>query len=210
MKKKGKTIYILLTDTGTFLNRVIKWFTQAPYNHASIAFDEQLEEIYSFGRKQPRNPLIAGFVKEDVYSGTYRYFQNTRCLILKIEVSEMEYERIRQIIDYFKQNKDQFSYNLIGLLGVLFHYPISKKNSYFCSQFVAEVFKRSRIHLWERPTGLITPNDFLLHHAFEIMYEGRLYDYPHLNRKRLHEAEEDNPIIMYAANLLKKLLLLNE
>lgn len=209
MKKKEKAIYILLTDTGTLLNRIIKWFTHAPYNHVSIAFDEQLEEVYSFGRKQPRNPLIAGFVKEDVYSGTYRYFQNTRCLLLKIDVSDVEYERIRQIIAYFNEHKEQFSYNLIGLIGVLFHYPIGKKNAYFCSQFVAEVFKKSRMPLWERPSGLVTPHDFLLHHAFEILYEGKLYDYPLLNQEKINETEDEDALLLTAASLIKKLLPLN-
>lgn len=211
MENKGKTVYILLTDTGTLLNRMIKWYTHAPYNHVSIAFDEHLEELYSFGRKQPRNPLIAGFVKEDVYSGTYRYFQNTRCLLMKMEVSDDEFNRIQRIVNFFDRHKDMFSYNLIGLFGVLIQYPIGKKNSFFCSQFVTEVFKQSGIDLWDRPSGLVTPNDFLLHPAFEIIYEGRLYDYPLLKKDMIPMMTGDGALQLSstAANVLKKLLPLN-
>ena len=61
-----KDIYILLTDTGSVLTRVIKRFTNNPYNHVSIAFEEDLNKLYSFGRLQPNNPFFAGFVEESV------------------------------------------------------------------------------------------------------------------------------------------------
>ncbi|WP_062353868.1 hypothetical protein [Bacillus kwashiorkori] len=206
MENKEKVIYILLTDTGTLLNRIIKWFTDAPYNHVSLAFDDKLEEVYSFGRKQPRNPLIAGFVKEDVYTGTYRYFQNTRCLLLKINVTEDEFYNIREIIRYFDSNKDRYSYNLIGLLGVLFHHPVGRKNAYFCSQFVAEVFQRSGLDLWNLPPGLVTPNDFFMHHSFEIIYEGKLYEYPLLLTEMLINVPKRRLTNTRPVAALKKLL----
>ena len=61
-----KAIYILLTDTGTWFSRAIKLYTGAPYNHASIALDEELNELYSFGRKVYTNPFSAGFVQEHI------------------------------------------------------------------------------------------------------------------------------------------------
>src|SRR5690554_467422 len=67
-------IYILLTDTGTLFARLIKRFTDAPYNHASIAFDAELKELFSFGRKNPTNPWDVGFVEENVSEGTYQLF----------------------------------------------------------------------------------------------------------------------------------------
>lgn len=183
---KTQPIYILLTDTGTWFTRLIRWFTNAPFNHVSIVFDEQLREIYSFGRKRPRNPLFAGFVKENVYTGTYVYFQNTRCVLLKYHVTEEELKKIRTIIQSFEKNKDYYSYNLIGLLGVLLQIPIAKKNAYFCSQFVAEVFQKSGLDFWNIPPALVTPNHFFSHLDFELIYAGKLYDYPLLEHSRLH------------------------
>lgn len=186
MKDKNiKSVYVLLTDTGTLFTKMIKLFTDAPYNHVSIAFDEELDEIYSFGRKYPRNPLIAGFIKEDVYFGTYRYFNDTRCLLLKIEISCKQYECIRNVIHSFNNNRHVYSYNLLGLIGVAVGYPINPKNKFFCSQFVAEVFNKSDLDLWDIPPALITPNDFLVHPNFEFVYEGSLYDYPLLDKDYL-------------------------
>ncbi|RQW11131.1 hypothetical protein [Paenibacillus rhizophilus] len=59
------------------------------------------------------------------------------------------------------------------------------KNAYFCSQFVSEALRKSGLSLWDRPSTLVTPNDFLHHPAFETVYEGHLYDYPLLKRERL-------------------------
>ncbi|MGM8216577.1 hypothetical protein ACLIA0_13495 [Bacillaceae bacterium W0354] len=182
---RKKRIYVLLTDTGTLFTKMIKRFTNAPYNHASIVFDEELNEIYSFGRKHPRNPLNAGFIKEDVYIGTYRHYYNTRCKLLKIEVSPNVHIRIRDVIQNFNNNKDKYSYNLLGLIGVAINLPISQRDKYFCSQFVSEVFEKSGLYLWDLPSALVTPNDFSVHPRFEMVYEGRLYDYPLLDKEFL-------------------------
>lgn len=52
-------IWIVLTGTGTWFSRMIQYFTKAPLNHASIAFDSELCEVYSFGRKKPTTRLTA-------------------------------------------------------------------------------------------------------------------------------------------------------
>ena len=70
---RDKYIYILLTDTGTWFSKLVKFYTKAPYNHASISLDDNLEELYSFGRKVYFNPLSAGFVKEALNQGVYYY-----------------------------------------------------------------------------------------------------------------------------------------
>lgn len=205
--ENNKTIYILLTDTGTIFTRIIKWFTNAPYNHVSLVFDDRLEEMYSFGRKDPRNPLFAGFIREDVYYGTYRYFRNTKCLILKLDITENEYNNIRKIIQQFQMNEELFSYNLIGLFGVLLSSPMPTNNSYFCSQFVAEVLTNGGLHLWDLPTALVTPIDFFIHHRFEFVYEGKLYDYPLLNQSLIDRLSENEPNSMFSpVALIKKVL----
>ena len=81
----GKTIYIVLTDTGTLLSKAIGMYTRTDLNHASIAFDEQLTEMYSFGRKQRHNPFIGGFVKENAADGIFR---DATCAVFSYVVSD--------------------------------------------------------------------------------------------------------------------------
>ncbi|MUV37483.1 hypothetical protein JNUCC1_01289 [Lentibacillus sp. JNUCC-1] len=53
-----QTVYFLFTDTGTYLSKAINYCTKQPLNHVSIGFDDELSEVYSFGRKRPKNPFI--------------------------------------------------------------------------------------------------------------------------------------------------------
>lgn len=175
-----RTIYVLLTDTGTRFTSMIKWFTGAPYNHASLALDEGLNEMYSFGRKCATNPWSAGFVREDIYEGTYSYFPNTRCKLLKLEVTSEQHDALHAALREYHEQREAYTYNLLGLLGVLLSVHIPRKRAHFCSEFVAEALRRSGLSLWDRPSALVTPDDFRVHPAFDEVYEGELYDYPML------------------------------
>jgi hypothetical protein len=181
----NQNIYVLLTDTGTMFTKLIKRITAAPYNHASLALDENLNEVFSFGRKCANNPWVGGFVEEDVYEGTFRHFPGTRCALLRLQITREQFEAARRVIQNYKDEEDAYGYNLIGMFGVLMRLDITRERSYFCSQFVAEAMKQSRIHLWDRPSSAVTPNDFFQHPAFEVVYEGMLYDYPLLDQSRL-------------------------
>lgn len=209
LKRAEQTaIYVLLSDTGTMFTKTVKQFTQAPYNHASICFDEGMCELYSFGRKKPHNPLYGGFVREDVCLGTYRYFPQTTCAIYKIEVTRRTVERTRRVIRTFKINQKKYRYNIAGLLGILFNYPIELATSYFCSQFVAEVLKRAGMPLWDKSSALVTPDDFRNSPNLELVYEGKLFDYEPI-KERLRELKQENPLTdpsMVNVSLRKELL----
>lgn len=49
-----KTIYILLTRSGTLLSNLVYRLTGARYTHASLAFDEDLSCLYSSTRPPAR------------------------------------------------------------------------------------------------------------------------------------------------------------
>jgi hypothetical protein len=176
------SVFILLTNTGTLFTKSIQTYTRAPYNHASISFDRELTEMYSFGRKNPNNPLYGGFVKEDVWTGTYSRFPETTCVIYELEVSARQIEKMKRVLRFFIKNQNKYMYNLLGLLGVTIGEPIEFSNSYFCSQFVAEILKRSGIRLWDKLPALVTPDDFRQHKQLNLIYEGKLFDYPALKR----------------------------
>ncbi|WP_066187206.1 MULTISPECIES: hypothetical protein [Gracilibacillus] len=170
-------VYIMLSDTGTWFTNMIKTYTKAPYNHASLSFDEQLHEMYSFGRKNPNNPFYGGFVKENIFTGTYSKYPETTCVIYRLAVTEREREKMRRILDVFIRNNHRFLYNILGVIGVSLKEPIEFSNAYFCSQFVADILYRSGIHLWDKLPAMITPDDFRKNQRLELLYEGRLAGY---------------------------------
>ncbi|GIN58509.1 hypothetical protein [Lederbergia ruris] len=170
----GKKVYILLTDTGTILNRLIKLYTKQPYNHASIGFDLNLSEVYSFGRKTASNPFVAGFAKEDVKESLFR---QADCVIYSLVVTEDQWKRLNHFIQAIESRKGDYRYNLFGLLGFMLRKPIKRRNAFFCSQFVAYVLKECNILEFDRSISLIAPNDFQEIPTLELVYQGKLGDY---------------------------------
>jgi hypothetical protein len=172
---REKKIYILLTDTGTILTRLIKSYTKKPYNHASIAFDAELMEVYSFGRKTARNPFIGGFVREDIDSVIFR---QADCALYSLNITAAEFQKMYQYIQEIASEKEKYRYNFIGLFGVLFQKPIKRKNAFFCSQFVASVLKESKVIDFEdEDLSLVKPSDLTYLANFELLFEGGLTDY---------------------------------
>ncbi len=175
----GKTIYIVLTDTGTLLSKVIGMYTRKDLNHASIAFDEQLNEMYSFGRKQRHNPFVGGFVKEDATEGIFR---DADCAIFSCEVSEEEYHRMRRVIRQIERCKEQYRYNFIGLFGIAFNIGIQRDRAFFCSQFVATVVNEGGVTMFSFKPNLVQPHHFTKVPFLIQEYEGDLQTYLHQTR----------------------------
>lgn len=191
---REKKIYILLTDTGTILTRLIKSYTKKPYNHASIAFDSELMEVYSFGRKTARNPFIGGFVREDIDSAIFR---QADCALYSLNITAAEFQKMYQYIQEIASEKEKYRYNFIGLFGVLFQKPIKRKNAFFCSQFVASVLKESRIIDFEdEDLSLVKPSDLTHLANFELVFEGGLNGYQGIIDKEIYVPNKLVPIKM--------------
>lgn len=175
-----KSIYLLLSNTGTITNKAIKAFTAAPYNHASLSLDKNMKRLYSFGRRRPTNPLWGGFVQEDLVQGTFSWYPYATCAVYELKMTRRKYQKLERLLKAFAKNYKIYFYNYIGLLGVPTNQPIHVKSSYFCSQFVAEVLKRAGSNLFHKTSALVTPDDFRGHEELQLIYEGPLYEYPHL------------------------------
>ena len=97
---EDKSIYIILSQTGTMFSKALKFFTGAEYNHASISLSPTLNKMYSFGRLNPYNPFIGGFVQEGKDIGTFKRFSKTKAMVLEIKINCDQYEKIKFMIEY--------------------------------------------------------------------------------------------------------------
>lgn len=192
-----KTIYIVLTDTGTLLSKAIGMYTRKDLNHASIAFDDKLTEVYSFGRKQRHNPFIGGFVKENVTEGI---FEHANCAIYSYEVTTEEYLKMRAKIGQIEQMKKFYKYNFIGLFAVAVNRELPRKHAFFCSQFVATIVNESGIQMFAVPPNLVQPHHFSQLKCLKRVYEGNLQSY--INKVR---DIEEQPIIAHRMGMWRHL-----
>lgn len=167
-------IYIVLTQSGTVLSRAIQLYTKQMFSHVSIAFDSELKEMYSFGRKKEHNPFIAGFVHENPNCSLLR---NADCAIFSCYVTDEQYHRLRQQIQYYKLHRDNYKYNFIGLLAVMCRFKLKRSNAFFCSQFIGTIFKKAGLSLNGQSTFFIKPTDFAQLPYLNCIYIGKLKDY---------------------------------
>lgn len=170
-----KKIYIVLTYTGTLLSRIIKTFENDEFSHVSIALDYKLRKMYSFGRLNPYNPFIGGFVHESIKHGTFRRFKQTKTKIYSLEIENEQYEKIEKMISYIKNKRNNYKFNVIGLFAVGINKHIKFKNSFYCAEFVKYLIENAEI-----PNNLpemIKPEDFKKLENTKLIYQGKLKDY---------------------------------
>lgn len=174
-----KDIYIVLTYTGSVLSKIVKYYTKDKYSHVSIALDANLKELYSFGRLNPYNPYKAGFVHEEVNRGTFARFKNTIGAVYSFKVTDEEYFRISYAIEYMKENREKYKFNIIGLFFVSINRKYKRQNSFYCAEFVKYILEKTLDK--KLLPEIVKPMDFLELDNMELIYEGLFkkyaYDY---------------------------------
>ena len=170
-----KQLFIVLTHTGTILSKIIKIYTKDEFSHVSISLDRELNEMYSFGRLNPYNPFLGGFVHEGIKTGTFKRFNNTKAKIYSLEVSDKQYEIIKNEIKFIELEKNKYKFNIAGLFAVGFNKRLQTNNSFYCAEFVQYVINNSKIA--NNLPEIIKPEDFKNLENLRLIYHGKLRDY---------------------------------
>lgn len=186
-EEQTRKVYIVLSQTGTVLSRILKLYTRAPYNHSSIALTEDLEVMYSFGRLNPYNPFRGGFVQESARFGTFKRFKNTRVMVVEAEVTDKAYGELCEHIRAMLRTRTEYHYNYVGLLLAAIRIHRAKRNCYYCSEFVRAMAIEAGVEGAEAIPPIVKPM-YLLRVPHRRVFEGRLRDYPLLRRGRMATA----------------------
>lgn len=172
-----RPVYIIVSQTGTILSRVLKLITRKQYNHASISFNEDLKTMYSFGRIRPYNPFLAGFVTESANFGTFKRFKNTRVLVVELLVPENKYEDLKTFVEEMLKHPEKYGYNYLGLYLAALKISFKSDNRYYCSEFVKEILVSQDIDGANKLKKIIHPMSFLDLPKTQVIYEGLLREY---------------------------------
>lgn len=170
-----KKIYIVLTYTGTALARIIRLYTRKEYSHVSISLDKNLTQMYSFGRINPYIPFWGGFVQESPSYGTFKRFKKTTSKIYSLEVSDEDYDHIKEAILQVNSHKDQYRFNVLGLVAAMVNKKLNRDKCFYCAEFVKYVLDQSDLEI-ELPK-VVKPIDFENIQNLNVVYTGRLRDY---------------------------------
>lgn len=171
-----KQLYIVISQTGTILSRLLKIFTGAKYNHASISISRDLKQMYSFGRMHPYNPFWAGLVIESTDSGTFKRFYKTEAIVIAVNIDyELYFDVIKHLNEMYLKRKE-YHYNYLGILFGAFNKNKIINNRFYCSEFVKYILQKGEIDGVKELPDIIQPIHFLkLPH--KQLYCGRLNEY---------------------------------
>ena len=170
-----KKIYFVLTYTGTILSKIVHVYTGHEFCHSSLSLDEGLTEMYSFGRYWAYNPFIGGLIKEEVDSGTFKRFHNTKAAIYSLEVTDWQYKKIKKEIKRMLNSKEKYTFNTLGLAAIVFDKKLKRKNKYYCSEFVKHLVEVG--HVENNLPDIVRPQDFENIDNVELIYKGKLKDF---------------------------------
>lgn len=195
-----KTLYIFLTRSGTLLSNLVYHITKAQYTHISLAFDEDLNTLYSSTRKNGYTMFPAGPSKEYLNRGVFRLREDIPCALYALEVSDEAYIRARRRADHMMAHGDLYRFNSLGLLLCALHIRWKRRRHYFCSQFVSEVLQKSGSLDLPKHSTLMHPNDYASLPELRCIYQGQLSGLPQRQQMELGEAE--NIIAVYLSVFL--------
>lgn len=166
-------IYIGLVDTPGIFAYIIRRFLKQKYIHVVISMDENMEEAYSFGRRNPFIPFFAGFTKEDKKK-IFRAFPTADYMVYELECEETQKENIRQTLYYDMARRRSRHYAVIGLIFIVCGIPFYQKNHYTCSSYIAKLLEDNGIIIAKKHFSLVTPKDFYEYPDKNIIFEGSL------------------------------------
>lgn len=170
-----KKIYLILSHSNTIPSKIVKIFTKYNYSHISIALKKDISTMYSFGRKKYNNPFIGGFIIEKRDGLFYKKFNKTKCVVLEIDISNKQYNKLISILRIYKDNINIYKYDFLGTALNVFKINYKRENYSVCSEFVGNLLEECDIYNFNKK--YIRPKDFMLIPNKKIIYEGLLLNY---------------------------------
>ena len=166
-------IYLAFVDTPGIFASLIRCFLKQKYIHVVISLDPDLNEAYSFGRRNPSVPLIAGFEKEDKRK-ILRAFPSADYMVCEVECTRQQKEQIRQKLLMDMDMRYQYHYAVLSLPFIALGNAFYQENHYTCSSYIARLLAECGISIAPKHFSLVTPKDFYEFPDKKVVFEGAL------------------------------------
>lgn len=160
-------VYIVLMNGKSPLASIILKATGDYFSHACIAFNDDLNPLYSFGAKSKTmqkggmgfcisKPTDLSVFNKQAYYAVYVTY-----------VTDEAYAKMKERLSYFTTNANKMIYDYVGLLNVWMHQSSDNRTrAYFCSRFVMDVIgagvKLDKLPSLYRPQDIANMNNISL------------------------------------------------
>ncbi len=133
-----KYIYVVFASTPYRMGVLIRKLSGNFYNHVSIAMDENLEQMYSFARRNYHYPLYGGFVRES-HARYHANGKSAQIKVCRLPVSEEQHRVLTEKMQRMYENRYHFLYNHLSIFGTPFRRTIPVKDAYICIEFAVHI-----------------------------------------------------------------------
>lgn len=172
-EESGLSLYILLTDTGSRFQKIAKRITKDPYNHVSLALDEDLDEIYTFSLYTRENGFNGGFMRE-----TREQLAGSTYSLYRVSVDHQTYDKVKLYIRGMASSSASTTYSLKSLVNAMFQKEIFKReeeSSMICSEFVTYVLDLAKVPLFKnRKLSMVKPYDLVKLKMLKFVRRGKI------------------------------------
>ncbi|MMZ66375.1 hypothetical protein D1872_288650 [compost metagenome] len=93
-----------------------------------------------------------------------------------------------------------YSYNFLGILGIVLNLELGGEKTFFCSQFVSSVFQKAGVQLVNKSAGLTTPEDLSTSSYLKLAFRGNMETYRNIYCYENNVASPMDKHSLYAAN----------
>ncbi|MBR3978801.1 MAG: hypothetical protein IKJ94_04170 [Oscillospiraceae bacterium] len=133
-------IYVIFSATPNKIGRFIRIFTAESYNHVSIALEQDLQQMYSFGRRNYYTPFWGGFVKETL-SRYHIKNQSAQVRICRLPVSDEQYRHLKETLVQMEAQQDKLLYNHLSAMIYPVRWKFKVKDAYTCVEFCTQILQ---------------------------------------------------------------------
>lgn len=138
MYDSGKYLYVLFSATPYRMGRFIRFVTGDPYNHVSIATEEDLKKLYAFARRHYNTPFYGGFVTE--HPCRFRHNGVTaHTRLYRLPLTHRQWDKLQSILSTMGENADRYLYNHLSALMAPLHVKVRVGKAFTCAEFVVSV-----------------------------------------------------------------------
>lgn len=160
-----RSLYLMISQTGTGVGRMIRVVSRYPFNHVSLSLDPSLRQWVSFARYSENIPLYGGFIAES----PERYLasgRDVRVRIFRLEIDENRANRLETLFSQAGSRNSRLIYNTYDAVAGVMGGRIPIPNAYTCLSFACAVLNLSCRSIRELDQHL----------APQLCYQGLLSD----------------------------------
>lgn len=170
-----KYIYVLISQTHTGFASTVRRFGKVKYNHAAIALDKDMTELYAFARPKHSAVLLGRLVRESTFRYTLGKYPCVNVMIFRIPVTDEQYAWVGDTIHRILNSKD-YIYNLFSVLSTPLTGGFATYKAFSCIEFVMFLLQGLGYPM-DKPLYRYRPDDLVRLLSDTVYYRGNLLEY---------------------------------